>query len=216
MPRLIGRREPGFGPSLITPKRPNLALIALRWRNELVLAVAALSGIGAAVAWAGLERTLLCTVGLGAAIGGACTRPEVRRLVVARFWLFATPHRVRTCFALAWIYNGRGQIPAVLRATAIPQGECVLVWLRAGISFADIESATGLLAAACFATEVIAIRDPRYGHRVYLDVIRWPERHGGASAGPTPWEPDALGGPDSGPRGRGIQDPPSDDQSDAA
>lgn len=149
-----------------------------------MIAGAALSAFGTAVAWTGLERTLLGMASLAAAALAACTRPKVRRLVAERCWLIVTPHRVRTCFARAWIYNQHGQIPAVLRATAMPRGERVLVWLRPGTSFADIESATDLLVAACLATQVIASRDPRYGHLVYLDVVRWPERQVGTSAGP--------------------------------
>ena len=121
MTRLIGRHDPGLGPSLTSPKQTSAALFVIRWRQELVIACVALSIFGAAAAWTGLEHTLLGTAGLAAAACAACTRPTVRRLVARRFWLTATPHRVRTCFARAWIYNQHGQIPAVLRATATPE-----------------------------------------------------------------------------------------------
>lgn len=184
MTRFMARREPGFGPSLIRPKRPGAGLVVLRWRYELAIGAAAASTFGTAVVWTGLEHTLLGAASLAAAACAACTRPTARQVVAARFWVIATPHRVRTCFARAWVYNERGQIPAVLRATAMPYGERVLIWLRAGVGFADIESSTDLLSAACFATDVIASRDARHGHLVYLDVIRWPEHQAGADANP--------------------------------
>lgn len=186
MMRLPVRREPGLGPSLIRPKRPGLGLVALRWWQELMIAGAGLSGFAAAVASIGLGPALVGAAGLAVAAGVACTQLRTRQLVAQVFWVLATPHRVRTCFARAWIYNERGQIPAVIRATARPWGESVLIWLRAGHSVADIESATELLAAACFATKVFASRDTRRGHLVYLDVIRWPERQAEARAEPEP------------------------------
>ncbi len=204
MMRLPGRREPGLGPSLTRPKRPGTGLVVIRWWQELAIAGAGLIGFGAAVAWTGLGHTLFGTAGLALAAGAACTQPRTRQLVMQRFWVLATPHRVRTCFARAWIYNEGGQIPAVVRATARPWGESVLVWLRAGHSFADIESATELLAAACFATKVFAGRDPRRGHLVYLDVVRWPERQADASAEPEPaGDLDADGEPNNDRQRRG-------------
>ena len=186
-----GRRESGMGPALTHPKRPGAALIAGRWWQELTVGGALASGLVAAIVRFGLGHTLLGLAGVVVAAGGACTRPEVRRLIAARFWLMVTPHRVRTCFARAWVYNERGQIPAVLRATRTRYGERVLVWCRAGIGFADIESSADLLAAACFAMDVIARRDPRYGHLLYLDVIRWPGCHVGPERAPEPGEDEA-------------------------
>ncbi len=213
MTRLMGPREPGLGPSLTHPKRAGVGLIALRWRHELGIAGVVLGGFGIAVAWLGLDHALLGLAGVAAAGGVACCRSEVRRLVAVRFWLIVTPHRVRTCFARAWVYNERGQVPAVLRAASTPYGERVLVWCLAGTSFADIESAADLLAAACFATEVIASRDPRRGHLVYLDVIRWAERDADLGAEPESLGPDAGEAPPRPTRPFGL---PGADTRDAA
>jgi hypothetical protein len=214
MSRLAYRHEPGLGPSLTAPKKTSVALAAIRWRYELIVASASASAVSVAVVWTGLDHTLVGVACLAVAACAACTRPNARRLVVQRFWLIATPHRVRTCFARAWVYNQHGQIPSVLRAVAAPGGERVIIWLRAGIGFADIESATDLLAAACFATEVIANRDRRYGHLVYLDVIRWPERELGAGGEVGPAGLDATGRPDSGPQRPRLYGLPSDDWAD--
>lgn len=213
---MIGRRDPGLGPSLVQPKKPGVGLVILRWRHELAIAATVLSVFGFAAKSFGVGQAILGAAGLAAAGCVACMSPKVRRLAVARFWLIATPHRVRTCFARAWIYNERGQIPAVLRAAAAPWGERVLLWSRAGIGFADIESATDLLATACFATDVIANRNPRHAHIVYLDVIRWPERQIGAGAIPeAAVDPDTSGGR-SGPQRPNLHGLPGNDWQDAA
>jgi hypothetical protein len=184
--RFRGRRDLGLGPALTPLSRAGLALIALRWRHEFAMAGAIAAAISASVYWAGHGQTTTVLVALATAAGltsVAATRPEVRQIVAARAWCIITPHRVRTCFAQAWIYNRAGQVPAVLRARAMPFGERVLVWCRAGTSFEDIESACELLAAACWAIDVTATRSSRYAQVVYVDVIRRPVEHAATEAG---------------------------------
>ncbi|MGH3301764.1 MAG: hypothetical protein ACRDOK_08800 [Streptosporangiaceae bacterium] len=181
-------RDAGLGPSLTPLARPGVVVIVCRWRYEIGLVVGAVAAITAAVSWIGALRALAGLAGLVVAAGFAATRPEVRGFAVARAWCVITPHRVRTCFAQAWIYNRAGRIPAVVRTTARPFGERVLVWCRAGTSFEDIDSACDLLAAACWASRVVSGRSSRFAHLVYLDVIRWPEETAEPSAEPGPAE----------------------------
>jgi len=212
------RREPGVGPSLTRLARPRVVLVGLRWRYEMAIMAAGVSGILKALSWIGTRGTVACLAGLLTLAGLAAMRPRVRRFAVARAWCIVTPHRVRTCFAQAWINNRAGQIPAVLRATGTPAGERVLVWCRAGTSFEDIESACDLLAAACWAADVIAWRSERFAHIVYLDVIRRPEQQAGTKAEPSPSDPDVpmLPRPGEGPGGRRLFGVPGQDHEDAA
>jgi hypothetical protein len=194
-----GRRDLGFGPALTPLSRPGLLLVAYRWRYELGIVCVMLAGLAAGW-WAGPEPALTGLAAVAAAAALAATRPEFRSLVAARAWCIITPHRVRTCFAQAWIHNRAGQIPAVLRTTAQPFGERAVVWCRAGISFEDIESVCDLLAAACWAVDVVASRDSHRAQLVYLDVIRRPQWEAEADAGPGPADSDVPSWPWSGMR----------------
>lgn len=168
------RQDPSFGQALTQLKRPGFALVLCRWRYEIAISAIAVAVITLAICWVGIRLTLAGVAVLAGIAGIAASRPEVRRAGAARFWCLITPHRVRTCFAQAWVYNRAGQIPAVLRATATPLGERVLIWCRPGTCFDDIASACGLLATACWAVEVTASRNSRFAQLVYLDVIRHP------------------------------------------
>jgi hypothetical protein len=166
--------------------RPGLVVVGYRWRYEIAFVVIAMGGFAIVASWAGLARTLLGLAGLPLLAGVTATRPAARRWMAARLWCVITPHRVRTCFAQAWINNRAGQIPAVVRTTAKPFGERVAVWCRPGTSFEDIESACDLLASACWSVDVVSTRSSRFAQLVYLDVIRRPDRlaQSGAPTGP--------------------------------
>jgi hypothetical protein len=168
------RQDRGFGQALTQLKRPGFALVLCRWRYEIATVGMAVAVIASAVCWVGIRFTLAGVAVLTCIANVAAVRPGIRRAVVARIWCLITPHRVRTCFAQAWVYNRAGQIPAVLRATATPLGERVVIWCRPGTSFEDVDSACGRLAAACWAVEVTASRNSRFAQLVYLDVIRHP------------------------------------------
>lgn len=175
------RRDPGLAVSQTTLKRPSLLVVALRWRHELWM-TSALACVVSVISSVGVTLTLEVLGGLMALAGLVTTSPRVRCYTAARAWVIITPHRVRTCFAQSWVNNRAGRLPTVVRAKAEPFGERVLVWCQAGITFEDVASACDLLAAACWATEVIARRSSRYAHVVYLDVIRREQRQSGADA----------------------------------
>lgn len=198
------RHDLGLGPALTPLARPRLILVGCRWRYELGIASIVLGGLAAMVCLAGTGWTPAAVAGLATAVGVAAILPQVRCFAAARAWCIITPHRVRTCFAQAWIYNRGGQVPAVLSAKAMPFGERVLIWCRAGTSFDDIASASEPLAAACWAVDVIASRSSRFAQLVYLDVIRRQHRQpatgaepGSATPGvpPKPWVNEGSGLP---------------------
>jgi len=211
-----GRRDLGLGPALVPLARPSLPVVAYRWRYEIGIVTAVLAGLAGAW-WAGPGPSL---AGLAAVIAtaeiAACI-PEVRQFAAARAWCIITPHRVRACFAQAWVHNRAGKIPAVLRTTAQPFGERVLLWCRAGVSVDDIDSVCDLLAAACWAMEVVASRSSDRAQLVYLDVIRNPQREAAAAPEPGPADSGTQSWPWSGTGpDRRLSGWPEDDGHDAA
>jgi hypothetical protein len=180
---------PGLGPALTPLARPGVIVLGCRWRHELIVFVVVVACLTGTVSWIGPAGTLVGLAVLAVIAGLAATQPAVRNFIAARIWCIVTPHRVRTCFAQAWINNRAGHIPAVVRATPTPSGERVLVWCRAGTSFEEIACICEQLAAACWAMAVVASRSGRFAQVVYLDVIRRPDRDGRALADPAPADP---------------------------
>jgi hypothetical protein len=89
-------------------------------------------------------------VGVPAAIG------PVRRSICAVAWCLVTRHRIRTCFSEFIIANRTGTLPLVLGVRPTPAGERLWVWLRPGLCLADVQERTEEIAAACWATAVVA------------------------------------------------------------
>lgn len=183
-----------------TVARANPVVAAWRWRYELGL-------LGALVAaWAALGLTddvLLIANVAGLLCALAAILPEVRRYLIARAWCVITPHRVRAGCVHAWIHSRNGKIPVILLTTRQPFGERVYLWCRAGITASDFVTARELLAAACWADDVLVWRGERHAHLVRLDVIRHqpgPGPGGPAGNGWTPVDgPSAAPPPVSGP-----------------
>jgi len=148
--------------------RANPVVAAWRWRYELA-AVATL-----AAAWMALDPAAAAafTGGLAAALALTCCFARGRRYLAARAWCIVTAHRVRTGCVQAWIHSRYGKLPVILWTRSQPSGERVYLWCRAGISAADLSSASRLLAAACMAKDVQVSQHARYAHLMALDVIR--------------------------------------------
>ena len=191
--RTGGRRDPLIEQLLTPLARPSATVIIYRWRHETSITLAIVAGLATSISWLGVGLTLAVLGALAGLTVLASLSREVRQFAAARAWCVITPHRVRTCFAQAWIQNRAGQVPAFIRATAQPFGERVLVWCRAGTSYADIESACELLASACWAVDVDVSRSSRFAQIVYVDVIRRPRWHGVSRTepGPAPADQDA-------------------------
>jgi hypothetical protein len=181
--RPYGPNDPSLMSSLETAvtgaRRPGPVELAWNWRWELgLLAVLAVPS--------GLIASAFGLLGLGVAAGaglaaGAATLllwPPARPWCVSRAWCLITPHRVRAGCANAWVQTRSGKLPFILATTPIADGEQVRLWLRAGLTAADLHAARDVLAAACWATEVRVVRSPTRAHLVTLEVIRTrhPER----------------------------------------
>ena len=101
-------------------------------------------------------------------------------------WCLITPHRVRKGCVHAWVQNRTGQIPVILSTAPARYGQEVRLWLRAGLTAGDLEAASQVLAAACWAAEVRIVPSGRYAHLVTLEIVRrrQPEP---ARPAPRPW-----------------------------
>jgi len=208
--RPYGPNDPSLMSSLETAvtgaRRPGPAELAWNWRWELgLLAVLAVpSGL--------IARLLLW--------------PPARPWCVSRAWCLITPHRVRAGCVNAWVQTRTGKLPFILATTPMADGERVRLWLRAGLTAADLHAARDVLAAACWATEVRVVRSPTRAQLVTLEVIRtrhperlqltpqaWPfSRHGagdglGDTEGPDTrrWPGGAVPAPRSNPE-EGLDD----------
>jgi hypothetical protein len=153
-------------------RRPGPAELAWNWRWELGI-LAILTGSLALIASDFGLRGLIAATGAGlAACAALLCSPSARRRLVARAWCVITPHRVRKGCAHAWVQTRSGRLPVVVSATPAAYGERVRLWLRAGLTAADLEGASDVLAAACWATAVRVVRNSSYAHLVTLEVIR--------------------------------------------
>lgn len=178
-----GPNDPSLMSSLETAvrqvRRPGPAELAWNWRWELgILAVLAVSS-GLITSAFGLIG-LIVAAGAGLAVSAAALllRPPARRWCTARAWCLITPHRVRAGCVNAWVQTRSGRLPFILATTPTAYGEQVRVWLRAGLTAADLAAARGVLAAACWATEVRVVPSASHAHLVTLEIIRTrhPER----------------------------------------
>ncbi|HEY6492143.1 MAG TPA: hypothetical protein VIZ43_02645 [Trebonia sp.] len=183
-----GPNDPSLISSLETAvrevRRPGPAELAWNWRWELGL----LAIVAGPLAFIASELGLLglaVTAGAGLAVGAALLCwPPARHWIVARAWCLITPHRVRAGCVNAWVQTRSGRLPFVLSTSPTAYGEQVRLWLRAGITAADLHAARDVLAVACWAAEVRVFPSPSRAHLVTLDVIRGghPDRVGPTTA----------------------------------
>jgi hypothetical protein len=178
-----GRNDPSLMSSLeaaLQPvRRPGPVELTWNWRRELgiLAALAAAAGfIASAIGLLGL--TVTAGAGLAASAATLLCWPSARHWLITRAWCLITPHRVRAGCASAWVQTRSGRLPFVLATTPAAYGEQVRLWLLAGLTAADLEAASGVLAVACWAAEVRVVPSARHAHLVTLEVIRThhPER----------------------------------------
>lgn len=81
-----------------------------------------------------------------------------RRAVVAVSWCVVSRHRLRVSFSSFLKGAGDGSVPLILWAMPTPVGERVWIWLRPGLSIADLRDRCEKLAVACWADEVTVVR----------------------------------------------------------
>lgn len=152
---------------LALPRRPHPVLVFYRCRYEIALAVAVPLGLVELVGLAGLAGALvLVSSGLVAAL----TWPPARRIVVMRWWCVVVQHRLRRVFVQARICTLDGRIPAIIWTSPKPAGVRVLLWCPAGVDVHAIAAERHLVAAACFASDVVVEQHERYANIVGLFV----------------------------------------------
>jgi hypothetical protein len=98
--------------------------------------------------------------------------PPARRWSITRAWCVITPHRIRVGCVNAWVQTRGGRLPIILATAPTDYGEQVRLWLRAGLTTADLYAAREVLAAACWAMEVRVVPSARHAHLATLEVVR--------------------------------------------
>ncbi|WP_433342359.1 hypothetical protein [Micromonospora sp. CA-111912] len=134
------------------------------WTPEIVLAVLLLTG------WVQLVThtpTLVTLAVVAVVLGVPAAVPALRRQVVAWVWCLIVRHRLRVCFAQFIIANQSGSLPLILWAAPTPVGERVWVYLRPGLSLADLEGRLDKIAVTCHASSVLVERASD-GNAAYL------------------------------------------------
>ncbi|OHX07383.1 hypothetical protein BFV98_17155 [Micromonospora sp. WMMB235] len=91
-------------------------------------------------------------------VGVPAAVPVSRRFLVAWTWCLIVRHRLRVCFAQFIIANQSGSLPLILWARPTPVGERVWVYLRPGLSLADLEGRLDRIAVACHASTALIER----------------------------------------------------------
>ncbi|MFE9872200.1 hypothetical protein ACFYON_16330 [Micromonospora sp. NPDC005686] len=112
-------------------------------------------------AWVQLANhtpTLVTLVVVALLVGVPAALPASRRFVVAWTWCLIVRHRLRVCFAQFIIANQSGSLPLILWAKPTPVGERVWVYLRPGLSLADLEGRLDRIAVACHASTALIER----------------------------------------------------------
>lgn len=140
------------------------------WVPELGLTASLFIGWIELAAHTGLVLRLIAVtliVGVPAAI------TPVRRAICALAWCLISRHRIRTCFNEFIITNRTGSLPLILGARPTPAGERLWIWLRPGLSLADIQDRLEKIAAACWASAVLAdLAKPSNSALIRIDIKR--------------------------------------------
>jgi hypothetical protein len=121
------------------------------WLPEITL------GIALAHGWIQLAtHTLLyvraAVVGLLLALAAV---PPVRRRLTAWAWCLIVRHRLRVCFSEFIVANQSGSLPLIGFARPTTVGERCWIYLRPGLSHADLVARLDKIAVACHAKAVL-------------------------------------------------------------
>jgi hypothetical protein len=123
------------------------------WLPELSLSGSLITGWLELASHTDLIVRLVAVTGI---VGIPAAVSPVRRRLYALAWCQISRHRIRTCFNEFIITNRTGSLPLILGARPTPAGERLWVFLRPGLSLADIQERADKLAAGCWASSVIA------------------------------------------------------------
>ncbi|GAA4209964.1 hypothetical protein [Actinocatenispora rupis] len=125
--------------------------ILVHWWVEIAAASLVLAGMSA------LYHVAAGPVVIGVVLalaGGLLLPPPLRRRTVSLVWCVISRHRLRMSFAAFIRGNREGTLPFILHAKPTPVGERVVVWLRPGLSLAELQNRQGQLAVSCWAKNV--------------------------------------------------------------
>ncbi|HWG98714.1 MAG TPA: hypothetical protein VNV66_05195, partial [Pilimelia sp.] len=139
------------------------------WLPELLIA-AALGWVWTQLVAHTPTALALVLVAATAAVCGLV--PRVRRALVAVYHCFEVRHRLRTCFTAFIVTNRHGSLPLILWARPTPVGERVWIYLRPGLSLADLQTRLDKIAATCWATSVTAERAGANAAYIVVDIKR--------------------------------------------
>jgi hypothetical protein len=185
-------------------RRPGPAELTWNWRWELgILALLAVPAGLIASEFGLLALAIATGAVLAASAAALLCWPPSRQWCIAWAWCLITPHRVRAGCVNAWVQTRGGKLPFILATTPTAYGEQVRLWLRAGLTCADLQAAKDVLAAACWATEVRVVPSASRAHLVTLEIVRtrhperprltpeaWPSSRHGAGDVPGDAEPE--------------------------
>lgn len=91
----------------------------------------------------------------------------IRRRIVALAWCVIVRHRLRVCFTAFIVTNQSGSLPLILWAKPTPVGERVWVYLRPGLSVADLQGRLDKIAVACHAKTCL-VENASDGNSAYV------------------------------------------------
>ncbi|MCU1680881.1 MAG: hypothetical protein JWQ81_1620 [Amycolatopsis sp.] len=157
----------GLARELTHVNRANPLLALYQWRYELAaLAVTSL----ALVDLIGAVGPIWALTMVACVVYEALYWPVTRRFVRARLRVVIVQHRLRTAFAHARVCTLNGRRPAILWTSSRGDEVKVLLSCPAGLGVDRIREQSRLLASACFATDVVVNRNPRFANLVVLHV----------------------------------------------
>ncbi|MEU7909441.1 hypothetical protein [Actinoplanes sp. NPDC049118] len=104
---------------------------------------------------------------LALVVGVPAAVPLIRRRIVAVVWCVVVRHRLRVCFSQFIVANQSGSLPLILWARPTPVGERVWVYLRPGLSQADLVGRLDKIAVTCHASSALIERAAE-GNAAYL------------------------------------------------
>ncbi|WP_236790712.1 hypothetical protein [Amycolatopsis sp. GM8] len=153
--------------ALARPKRANPLVALYHWRYEIAALVLVPWGLLELDREIGLIWSLV-TVAL--IIGALYYWPAARRFSWRRVRAVIVQHRLRTAFRATRVSSVDGRRPAILWTKPRGRTISVLLFCPAGVGVDLIRDRQRLLAAACFATDVLVSRHLKYAHLVTLTI----------------------------------------------
>ncbi len=195
--------------SLIVLAWPVLRVL-WHWVAEISLGAILLAGYLALVQVVSYPLALAI---LALCVAAPLLLPFTRSTLVPWIWCAIWRHRLRLSFDAFIKSNAYGSVPFILIARPTPAGGRIWVWLRPGLSLADLEARRDKLAVACWAKDIqlapastrhaalvqvnVTARDPLTA-KVLSPLLRFlPFRHTGSDAPVSPAVvPTALDLPD--------------------